>query len=40
MVFQGQARTGAASALAYVVLIVIIAVSNVYVRYLNKMKEA
>jgi multiple sugar transport system permease protein len=40
MVFQGQARTGSASALAYVVLIIIIAVSNVYVRYLNKMKEA
>lgn len=40
MVFQGQARTGMASALAYVVLIVIIAVSNVYIWYLNKMKEA
>jgi len=40
MVFQGQARTGIASALAYIVLIVIIGISNVYVRYLNKMKEA
>ncbi|MGC8779557.1 MAG: carbohydrate ABC transporter permease [Anaerolineae bacterium] len=40
MVFQGQARTGMASALAYIVLIVIIAVSNVYIWYLNKMKEA
>jgi multiple sugar transport system permease protein len=40
MVFQGQARTGLASALAYVVLIVIVGVSNVYVRYLNKMQEA
>jgi multiple sugar transport system permease protein len=40
MVFQGQPRTGPASALAYIVLIIIIAMSNVYVRYLNKMKEA
>ena len=40
MVFQGQARTGPASALAYIVLIIIIAMSNIYVRYLNKMKEA
>jgi multiple sugar transport system permease protein len=40
MVFQGQPRTGPASALAYIVLIVIIAMSNVYVRYLNKIKEA
>jgi multiple sugar transport system permease protein len=40
MVFQGQPRTGPASALAYIVLIIIIAMSNVYIRYLNKMKEA
>jgi len=40
MVFTGQARTGIASALAYIVLIVIIGVSNVYIRYLNRMKEA
>jgi multiple sugar transport system permease protein len=40
MVFQGQARTGIASALAYIMLIVIIGVSNVYVRYLNRMQEA
>lgn len=40
MVFQGQARTGVASALAYIVLIVIVGVSNVYVRYLNRMREA
>ena len=40
MVFQGQARTGLASALAYIVLIVIVGVSNIYVRYLNKMQEA
>jgi multiple sugar transport system permease protein len=35
----GQWRTGMASALAYIVLIVIIAISNVYIRYLNKAKE-
>lgn len=40
MVFQGQARTGMASALAYIMLIVIIGVSNVYIWYLNRMKEA
>jgi multiple sugar transport system permease protein len=36
--FQGQWRTGYASALAYIVLIVIIAISNVYIRNLNKVK--
>lgn len=40
MVFVGQARTGLASALAYIMLIVIIGISNVYVWYLNRMKEA
>jgi len=40
MVFQGRPQTGAASALAYIMLIIIIGVSNVYVWYLNKMKEA
>jgi len=40
MVFQGQARTGIASALAYMMLIVILGVSNVYIRYLNRMQEA
>jgi len=39
MVFQGQARTGMASALAYIVLIIIIGISNVYIWYLNKIKE-
>jgi multiple sugar transport system permease protein len=34
--FQGQWRTGRASALAYIVLIIIIAVSNLYIRNLNK----
>jgi len=36
--FQGQFRTGRSSALAYIVLIIIIAVSNLYIRYLNKMR--
>jgi len=40
MVFVGQARTGEAGALAYIVLIIIVGISNVYVRYLNRMKEA
>jgi multiple sugar transport system permease protein len=39
MAFQGQFRTGQASALAYLVLIIIIAIANVYIRYLNKIKE-
>lgn len=36
--FQGQWRTGYASALAYLVLVVIIAISNVYIRNLNKVR--
>jgi multiple sugar transport system permease protein len=40
LVFQGQAQTGRASALAYIMLIVIISVSNVYIWYLNRIKEA
>lgn len=36
--FQGQWQTGRASALAYMVLIIIIAISNLYIRNLNKMK--
>jgi multiple sugar transport system permease protein len=36
--FLGQWQTGRASALAYIILIVIIAVSNLYIRYLNKMR--
>ena len=39
MAFQGQWRTGQASALAYLILVVIIAISNVYIRNLNKVKE-
>ncbi len=37
--FLGQFRTGPASALAYIVLIIIIAISNVYIRSLNKMRD-
>lgn len=36
--FLGQWRTGRASALAYIVLIIIIAVSNLYIRNLNRMR--
>jgi multiple sugar transport system permease protein len=36
--FAGQFRTGHASALAYIILIIVIAVSNLYIRYLNKAK--
>jgi multiple sugar transport system permease protein len=36
--FLGQWRTGQASALAYIILIIIIAVSNLYIRYLNQMR--
>jgi multiple sugar transport system permease protein len=38
MAFQGW-DTGRASALAYIVLIVVLAITNVYVKYLNKVKE-
>lgn len=34
-----QWQTGKASALAYIVLVVIIGVSNIYIRYLNRIKE-
>ena len=36
--FQGW-DTGRASALAYIVLIVVLAITNIYVKYLNKVKE-
>jgi multiple sugar transport system permease protein len=36
--FLGQWRTGPASALAYIILVVIIAVSNLYIKYLNQIK--
>ncbi len=37
--FLGQWRTGQASALAYIILVIIIAVSNLYIKYLNQMRE-
>lgn len=40
LAFQGQYDTGMSSALAYVVLIVIIAISNLYIRALNKARGA
>ncbi len=36
--FLGQWQTGMASALAYIVLVIIIAISNLYIRYLNQMR--
>jgi multiple sugar transport system permease protein len=36
LAFQGQYDTGMSSALAYIILVVIIAVSNLYIRSLNK----
>jgi len=38
MAFQGQFQTGRSSALAYIILIIIIAVSNLYIKYLNQMR--
>jgi multiple sugar transport system permease protein len=37
--FLGQFQTGRSSAFAYMVLIVVIAISNIYIRNLNKAKE-
>jgi multiple sugar transport system permease protein len=39
LAFLGQFNTGKSSAVAYVVLIAIVGISNVYIRYLNKIKE-
>jgi multiple sugar transport system permease protein len=36
--FLGQFNTGKASAFAYIVLIIIVAVSNLYIRYLNRIR--
>jgi multiple sugar transport system permease protein len=36
LAFQGQYDTGTSSALAYIILVIIIAVSNLYIRSLNK----
>ncbi len=38
--FQGQFDTGLSSALAYIVLIIVIAISNLYIRQLNKVRES
>lgn len=40
LAFQGQYDTGTSSALAYIVLVVIIAVSNLYIRALNRARGA
>lgn len=39
LAFLGQFNTGKSSALAYIVLVIITGVSNIYVRYLNRIKE-
>jgi len=36
LAFQGQYDTGTSSALAYIILVVIIAVSNLFIRSLNR----
>lgn len=36
--FLGQWQTGYASAMAYIVLVIIIAISNLYIKYLNQMR--
>ena len=38
MAFQ-EWQTGLSCALAYIVLIMVIAITNIYVKYLNKVKE-
>jgi len=40
LAFQGQYDTGMSSALAYIILVIIIAVSNLYIRQLNKARGA
>ncbi|RPI94926.1 MAG: sugar ABC transporter permease, partial [Chloroflexi bacterium] len=37
--FLGKFRTGESSALAYIVLVIIIAISNLYIRALNRTRE-
>lgn len=39
LAFQGQFETGLSSALAYIVLVVIVAISNLYIRALNRLRE-
>lgn len=40
LAFQGQYDTGMSSALAYIILVIIIAISNLYIRQLNKARGA
>lgn len=40
LAFQGQYDTGTSSALAYIILVIIIAVSNILIRQLNKVRGA
>jgi len=40
LAFQGQYDTGTSSALAYIILVIIIAVSNLYIRSLNRARGA
>lgn len=37
--FQGQFDTGLSSALAYIVLIIVVAISSLYIRQLNKVRD-
>jgi len=39
LAFLGQFNSGKSSALAYIVLVIIIAASNLYIKYLNQIKE-
>jgi multiple sugar transport system permease protein len=39
LAFLGTFNTGRASAVAYIVLVAIVGISNVYIRFLNKIKE-
>jgi multiple sugar transport system permease protein len=39
LAFLGQWNTGKASALAYIVLVIVIGVSNIYIKYVNQMAE-
>jgi multiple sugar transport system permease protein len=38
MAFQ-EWQTGMSSALAYIVLVMVLAITNIYIKYLNKVKE-
>ena len=37
--FVPEWQTGQSSAFAYIVLIMVVAITNIYVKYLNKVKE-